>query len=125
MTPSSRPASPPQQENQQKTERGQVVARSREKEPSLEEMLQMLRATFKGRLAPPLGGFVYRFTIFLPMLSEGKEVFTQHHRYVLGDLFHACMRGYTEASSEGHPPWYGSRAPPRARRPGLQPTSGG
>jgi hypothetical protein len=93
------------------------VARSRANEPSLEEMLQALTASFKGRLAPPLGGFVYRFTIFLPMLSEGKEVFTRNHRYLLGDLFHSCMRGYTEASSEGGPPWYGSWAPPGGSRP--------
>lgn len=80
-------------------------------------MLNVLRATFEGRLAPPLGGFVYRFTIFLPMLSDGKEVFSRQQRYPLGDLFHDCMKGYTEASSEGNPPWYGSWAPPD----GLQP----
>lgn len=80
-------------------------------------MLDALRAIFRDRLAPPLGGFVYRFTIFLPMLSEGAEVFTRHHRYLLGDLFHACMNGYSEASSEGNPPWYGSWAPPGSTRP--------
>jgi hypothetical protein len=93
------------------------MARNRARESGLEEMLQTLRAAFKGRLAPPLAGYVYRFTIFLPMLSEGKEVFTRAHKYLLEDIFHDCMNGFTEASSEGHPPWYGSWAPPGATRP--------
>jgi hypothetical protein len=80
-------------------------------------MLQKLKASFQGRLAPPLGGFVYRFTIFLPLLSEGKEVFTRTQRELLAELFHACCAGYTEASAEGHPPWFGSWAPPGAARP--------
>jgi hypothetical protein len=80
-------------------------------------MLTTLKGKFKGRLAPPLGGFVYRFTIFLPLLSEGKEVFTQQHKYFLADLFHDCMRGFTETASEGHPPWYGSWAPPGGAHP--------
>jgi len=80
-------------------------------------MLHTLQASFQGRLAPPLGGFVYRFTIFLPLLSEGKEVFSVHQRRLLADLFHDCMAGYTESAAEGHPPWYGSWAPPGAARP--------
>jgi len=60
---------------------------------------------------------VYRFTIFLPLLSEGKEVFSREQRYLLADLFHDCLGGFTEASTEGHPPWYGSWAPPGAARP--------
>jgi hypothetical protein len=75
-------------------------------------MLHALKTAFGGRLAPPLGGFVYRFTIFLPLLSEGKEVFTREQRYLLADLFHDCFAGFTETSAEGHPPWYGSWAPP-------------
>jgi hypothetical protein len=93
------------------------VARSRAKSPSLEEMLQTLKTRFRGRLAPQLGGFVYRFTIFLPLLSEGREVFSLEQRELLADLFHKCMRGYSESTSEGTPPWYGSWAPPRAARP--------
>jgi hypothetical protein len=93
------------------------VARGRTKPPSLEVMLHELKASFRGRLAPPLGGFVYRFTIFLPLLSEGKEVFSRQQRYLLSDLFHDCMKGFTETSAEGHPPWYGSWAPPGAARP--------
>ena len=80
-------------------------------------MLQTLKASFRGRLAPPLGGFVYRFTIFLPLLSEGKEVFLRAQRELLAELFHACCEGYSEASAEGHPPWYGSWAPPGAAQP--------
>lgn len=93
------------------------MARSQAKPPSLEELLRPLRVAFRGRLAPPLGGFVYRFTIFLPLLSEGKEVFSREQRYLLTDLFHDCMQGYTETSAEGHPPWFGSWAPPEAPRP--------
>ena len=80
-------------------------------------MLQTLKAAFRGRLVPPLSGFVYRFTIFLPLLSEGKEVFSRQQLYLLADLFHDCMCGFTEASAEGHPPWYGSWAPPGASQP--------
>ena len=80
-------------------------------------MLRPLKTTFRGRLAPPLGGYVYRFTIFLPLLSEGKEVFTRHHRELLAELFHACCKGFSQASAEGHPPWYGSWAPTEAARP--------
>jgi hypothetical protein len=60
---------------------------------------------------------VYRFTIFLPLLSEGKEVFTSQQLALLAELFYDCMEGFTETSSEGHPPWYGCWAPPGAARP--------
>lgn len=93
------------------------MARERASPPSLEEMLHKLRGAFEGRLAPPLGGFVYRFTIFLPLLSEGREVFSRVQRELLMDLFHACCGGYTETSAEGHPPWYGSWLPPGASQP--------
>ena len=36
--------------------------------------------------------------------------------YLLTGLFHRCMQGYTESSSEANPPWYGSWAPPGAER---------
>src|ERR1700732_392864 len=80
-------------------------------------MLQTLHNGFQGRLFPPLGGFAYRFTIFLPLLSEGREVFSIRQRRLLGELFHACCGGYTEASAEGHPPFYGSWLPPGAEHP--------
>jgi hypothetical protein len=50
-------------------------------------MLQKLGTAFEGRLAPPLSGFVYRFTIFLPLLSEGREVFSIPQRRLLAQLF--------------------------------------
>jgi hypothetical protein len=80
-------------------------------------MLQTLRASVQRQLAPPLGGFVYRFTIFLHLLSEGLEVFTDEQVALLADLFHACFGGYTEVATEGYPPFYGSWLPPRATRP--------
>ena len=80
-------------------------------------MLATLKASFKGRLAPPLGGFVYRFTIFLPLLSEGKVIFTKRQQYLLANLFHDCMWGFTETAAEGYPPWYGSWAPSGGAQP--------
>jgi len=80
-------------------------------------MLTMLKAAFHGRLIPPLGGFAYRFTIFLPILSEGKEVFSRRDRFLLSDLFYHCMDGFTESSAEGHPPWYGAWSPSGSARP--------
>jgi hypothetical protein len=74
-------------------------------------MLQTLKQSFRGRLVPPLGGFVYRFTLFLPVLSEGKEVFTGTQRTLLIELFRTCCRGFTQTSAEGGPPWHGSWAP--------------
>jgi hypothetical protein len=93
------------------------MARNRPSAGSLEEMLQVLSASFRGRLNPPLGGFVYRFTVFLPLLCEGKEVFTGAQRELLADLFHTCCGGFTQASAEGHPPFYGSWLPPGATSP--------
>jgi hypothetical protein len=80
-------------------------------------MLRILKTTFQDRLIPPPGGFVYRFTIFLPLLSDGKEVFSRRHLYLLADLFHDCMDGFTEAAAEGNPPLYGSWLPPGATLP--------
>jgi hypothetical protein len=80
-------------------------------------MLQSLQGTYRNRLEPPLGGFVYRFTIYLPVLSEGREVFTVPQRRLLKDLFHACSGGYTENSTEGQPPIFGSWLPPGATQP--------
>jgi len=80
-------------------------------------MLQQLRDAFAERLFPPLSGYVYRFTIFLPILSEGLEVFSLPQRRLLKQLFHACFGGYTETAAEGHPPFYGSWLPPGATQP--------
>jgi hypothetical protein len=93
------------------------VARNRAEPATLDEMLQKLNTTFKGRLIAPLSGFVYRFTVFLPLLSEGREVFTRPQRLLLAQLFHACFGGYTEASAEGYPSFYGSWLPPGTEQP--------
>src|SRR5437667_11982167 len=69
-------------------------------------MLNELQGEFKGLSCPPLGGYVYRFTIYLPLLSEGREVFSSHQRALLHRLFHACFAGYTER-------------PPKAILPGM------
>jgi hypothetical protein len=93
------------------------VAKTRPKPASLEELLQTLQALYRRRLAPPLGGFVYRFTLFLPLLSEGREILSIQQRRLLANLFHGCMGGFTEMSAEGHPPVYGSWLPPGAEHP--------
>jgi hypothetical protein len=93
------------------------VARPRKKRRSFEERLGQLSETFKNRLVPPLGGYVYRFTIYLPLLSEGKQVFSGRHLALLARLFHDCFRDYTETAAEGNPPGYGSWSPPGAVRP--------
>src|SRR5881394_4011870 len=54
--------------------RSNPVAKTRKEKASFEQMLGQLTASFKGRLVPPLGGYVYRFTIYLPLLSEGRAV---------------------------------------------------
>jgi hypothetical protein len=64
-----------------------------------------------------LGGYAYRFAIFLPLLSEGKGVFTDVQRALLADLFHDCFAGFSETTGEGSPPWHGSWLPPVAERP--------
>lgn len=79
-------------------------------------MIERLREEFKGRLLPPLGGYVYRFTVYLPLLSEGKTVFTARQRALLAAAFHACFAGFSETASEAHPPWYGSWSPPGTER---------
>jgi hypothetical protein len=92
------------------------VAKPRREKPSFEQLLTRLAADFKNRLVPPLGGYVYRFTIYLPILSEGKEVFSSRQRFLLARLFHACFAGFSETTSEGTPPWYGSWSPAGAVR---------
>src|SRR5258707_15425441 len=97
--------------------RSNPVGKTRKEKPSFEQMLDRLMVSFKGRLVPPLGGYVYRFTIYLPLLSDGKEVFSTEQRFLLARLFHACFAGFSEAASEGTPPWHGSWSPPGAVRP--------
>ena len=93
------------------------MARTRNPRPTFEQLLGQLSARFRNRLVPPLAGYVYRFTIYLPLLCEGKVVFSKTQRFLLARLFHECFAGFSETASEGNPPWYGSWAPPGSRRP--------
>jgi hypothetical protein len=68
----------------------------------------LLRDRFRGRLAPPLEGLAYRFTIWLPILAQGKPVFSEEQRFLLGGLLEDCFGGYSQTSVEGFPPWSGS-----------------
>jgi hypothetical protein len=56
-------------------ERDRPLKRDLANEPGLEELLAPLRKSFQGRLASPLGGYVYRFTIFL--ILERKQAANQ------------------------------------------------
>ena len=79
--------------------------------PSLEEGVATLRQRYGGRLAPPLEGLAYRFTIWLPVLAQGQVVFSEEDRILLNDLFHDCCGGFSQSSLEGFPPWSGSWLP--------------
>ena len=71
----------------------------------------MLRERFRGRLSPPLEGLAYRFTIWLPVQSRGKPVFTEVQQALLSELFRACFGGCSQSTLEGFPPWSGSWLP--------------
>jgi hypothetical protein len=62
-----------------------------------------------------LGGYVYRITIYLPILSQGKPVFSGRQVALLAKVFHDCFRGYSAAAAEVTPPWYGTGFPPGGR----------
>ncbi len=77
----------------------------------------MLRRRYGGRLTPPLEGFAYRFTIWLPILTQGKAVFREEQQSRLNDLFHDCFGGFSQSRVEGFPPWSGSWLPTGAEEP--------
>jgi hypothetical protein len=85
--------------------------------PSLEEALAFLRDRYRGRLAPPLEGLAYRFTIWLPILARGRPVFSEEQQTHLTDLFHDCFGGFSQTSVQGFPPWSGSWLPTGAEEP--------
>ena len=87
------------------------------KKPSLEEGLTILRRRNASKLAPPLDGLAYRFSIWLPILAYGKAVFTAAHRIALTRFFHDCFGGFTQSSLEGFPPWSGSWVPAGSSEP--------
>jgi hypothetical protein len=81
------------------------------KKQAFEQALTLLRHRFRNRLIPPLEGLAYRFTIWLPVLAQGKPVFSEEQRLLLNDLFHDCFGGFSQSSVEGFPPWFGSWLP--------------
>ena len=87
------------------------------KKLSLEEAVALLQRRYRGRLAPPLEGLAYRFTVWLPILAQGKPVFSGQQRSLLNDLFHTCFGGYSQSNVEGFPPWSGSWLPPGSPEP--------
>ena len=78
---------------------------------SLEEAAALLRERYGGRLAPPLEGLAYRFTIWLPVQSKGRVVFSGAQQLLLCDLFHDCFGVFSQSSLEGFAPWTGSWLP--------------
>jgi hypothetical protein len=94
------------------------VARKRHTEPErLKKLLEILKIELGGDLRPALAGYAYRFTLYLPLLAEGKPVFTGEQWDLLGDLFHSRFEGFSATSVDGSPPWYGSWLPPGAAKP--------
>ncbi len=87
------------------------------KKRSLEQAIALLRDRYRGRLAPPLEGSAYRFTIWLPILAQGKPVFSEEQQSYLNGLFHDCFGGFSQSSVEGFPPWSGSWLPAGADEP--------
>jgi len=94
-----------------------VARRRPAKKPSLEEVVALLRQRYRGRLAPPMEGLAYRFTIWLPILAQGKPVFSSQQRSHLFDLFYDCFGGFSQTSVEGFPPWSGSWLPEGVDKP--------
>jgi hypothetical protein len=82
-----------------------VARRNPPRKLALEDAVALLRQRYGGRLLPSLEGLAYRFTIWLPVQSQGMPVFTEEHKAHLYDLFHDCFGGYTQFRLEGFPPW--------------------
>jgi len=70
------------------------------------ELLAVLKKEPSGDLRPGLQGYAYRFTLYLPLLAEGKPVFTGEQRDLLAVLFHTRFEGYSATAMEGSPPWF-------------------
>ena len=87
------------------------------KRASLDEGVALLHARYGGRLAPPLEGLAYRFTIWLPIQARGRVVFTEQQRFTLGGLLEHCFGGYSQSRLEGFPPWSGSWLPEGSDEP--------
>ena len=79
--------------------------------------VDLLRQRYYGRLAPPLEGLAYRFTIWLPILAQGKPVLSEAQRYLLNGLFRDCFGGFSQSYVEGFSPWSGSWLPAGGAEP--------
>ncbi len=84
---------------------------------SVDELITNLRTRYRGRLAPPLEGLAYRFTVWLPILARGKPVFSEDQQILLNGLFQDCFGGFSQSSVEGYPPWTGFWLPAGADQP--------
>jgi hypothetical protein len=88
-----------------------------QKSASLEEALAALQARYSRRLAPPMQGFAYRFTIWLPVQTLGKPVFSEEQRILITNCIYDCCGGCSQSRLEGFPPWTGSWLPEGAAEP--------
>lgn len=93
------------------------MSRKLPKRTSLEDAIALLKHRYGGRLAPPLEGLAYRFTIWLPVQAKGRPVFSHEHRLFLYGLFRECFGDFSETNVEGFPPWSGSWLPEGAAEP--------
>lgn len=93
------------------------MARKQPRRLSLDDGIALLTHRFGRRLKPPLAGLAYRFTIWLPVQSMGRPVFTGEQQLRLFKLFHVCCGGCSHTRLEGFPPWSGSWLPDDADEP--------
>jgi hypothetical protein len=84
------------------------VAKKRARPVRFERLLDRLKSQPGEDLRPALDGHAYRFTLYLPVLSQGKPVFTGEHIDLLTDVFHRRFEGFSANTVEGGPPWQGS-----------------
>jgi hypothetical protein len=94
-----------------------VAKRQTSRKTSLEEAVALLSDRYRGKLIPPLEGLAYRFTIWLPVLAQGKPVFSEAQQILLNRFFHNCYGGFSQSNLEGSPPWSGSWLPAGADEP--------
>src|SRR5436190_13269079 len=80
--------------------RSKPVARKQPpKRPSLDEAVALLRRRYGGRLAPPLEGLAYRFTVWLPILAQGKPVFSEKQQSLLNASFATALADFPSPTS--------------------------
>ena len=69
-----------------------------------EDAIATLRRRYAGLLAPPLEGLAYRFTIWLPILAQGRPVFSEGQQSYLNGLFHDCFVVFPSPASKAFRP---------------------